>query len=317
MTTSAGGLVGGVLAGRGRRLRHVGVVAFGVLCCLAAGARPVRADSAPAVRIGQAAADGAAADGAASDTAPTTPAEAANIAKKLQNPIGDLISFPVQSNTNFGYGPGNGTQEIVNVQPVVPIHLDARWTLIVRTVLPMVWQPSLQPAPTVPFGTGPITVSAFLAPANPVNGWLWGVGPVVQVPTASDASLGSSVWGGGVTGVLVFMKGPWVAGALANNIWSLGGSSGPQGNRYETFLLQPFVNYNFGNGWYVGTSPVITANWRMRGDHAWTLPIGGQAGRVIKLGKLPVNLLLGAYYNVLRPSQGPNWQIRSQVTLVF
>jgi hypothetical protein len=75
----------------------------------------------------------------------------------------------------------------------------------------------------VPFGTGPITFSAFLSPAEPKNGWLWGVGPVIQVPTASDPTLGSSVWGGGPTGVLVYMKGPWVAGGLANNVWSFGG----------------------------------------------------------------------------------------------
>ena len=78
----------------------------------------------------------------------------------------------------------------------------------------------------MPFGTGPTTFSAFLSPANSVEGWLWGVGPVVQIPTISDKSLGSNVWGGGPTGVLVYMKGPIVAGALVNNVWSFGGTPG-------------------------------------------------------------------------------------------
>jgi hypothetical protein len=240
------------------------------------------------------------------------------LAKKLQNPIGDLYSFPFQNNTNFNSGPHKGTQDILNVQPVIPIHITEDWTVITRTILPLIWQPSQQPAQTVPFGTGPTTFSAFLAPANPVDGWLWGVGPVVQVPTISDATLGSNVWGGGPTGVLVYMKGPWVAGVLANSIWSFGGTPGLGGTRYNSFLTQPFVNYNFGGGWYVGSSPVITASWPALDNKAWTLPVGGQVGRVVKIGgKLPVNLSLGTYYNAVRPEFGSTWQIRTQITFVF
>jgi hypothetical protein len=200
---------------------------------------------------------------------------------------------------------------------VIPIHLNPNWTLITRTILPLIWQPSLQPKHTVPFGSGPTTFSAFLAPANPTNGWLWGLGPVFQVPTASDPTLGSSVWGGGITGVLVYMKGPWVAGVLSNNVWSMGGRSGARGTRYNAFLTQYFVNYNFGEGWYVGSAPIITANWEASHDK-WTLPFGAQVGRVIKIGgKLPVNLSLGAYYNALRPEFGATWQLRSQITIIF
>lgn len=243
---------------------------------------------------------------------------ATELAKKLQNPIGDLYSFPFQNSTNFRYGPNRGTQNILNIQPVIPIHINQDWNVITRTILPLIWQPSLQPGRSVPFGTGSATFSAFLSPSRPVDGWLWGVGPVIQLPTASDSSLGSNVWGGGPTGVLVYMKGPWVAGVLANNVWSFGGRPGPGGTRYNTFLAQPFLNYNFGEGWYVGTSPIITANWLTAGDKAWTLPLGAQVGRVIKIGgKLPVNLTLGAYYNALRPEYGSTWQLRSQVTLIF
>jgi hypothetical protein len=243
---------------------------------------------------------------------------ATELAKKLQNPIGDLYSFPFQSNTNFNYGPHQGTQEILNVQPVIPIHINEDWNVITRTILPLIWQPSLQPAQTVPFGTGPTTFSAFLSPKNPTNGWLWAVGPVVQLPTISDKTLGSPVWGGGPTAAIVYMKGPIVAGALVNNVWSFGGTSGRSGTSYNMFLTQPFVNYNFGEGWYVGTSPIITANWLTTGDHAWTLPVGGNVGRVVKIGgKLPVNFSLGAYYNTLRPEYGSTWQLRTQITLIF
>ena len=240
------------------------------------------------------------------------------LAKKLQNPIGDLYSFPFQNNANFNYGPHSGTQDILNVQPVIPIHINEDWNVITRTILPLIWQPSLQPAHTVPFGTGPTTFSAFLSPHNFTNGWLWGVGPVVQVPTISDKTLGSPVWGGGPTGVVVYMTGPIVSGVLVNNVWSFGGTSLPGGTKYNTFLMQPFLNYNFGEGWYVGSSPVITANWLSSGNNAWTLPVGANVGRVIKIGgKLPVNISLGAYYNALRPQYGSTLQLRTQLTLIF
>ncbi len=178
----------------------------------------------------------------------SSPDSATALAKKLQNPIGDLYSFPFQNNTNFNYGPHQGTQDILNVQPVIPIHINEDWTVITRTILPLIWQPSLQPAQTVPFGTGPTTFSAFLAPASPVNGWLWGIGPVVQIPTISSSTLGSNVWGGGPTGVLVYMKGPWVAGVLANSVWSFGGTSGLGGTRYNSFLTQHFRELQFRQG---------------------------------------------------------------------
>jgi hypothetical protein len=141
--------------------------------------------------------------------------------------------------------------------------------------------------------------------------------PVRQVPTASDRSLGFAVWGGGPTAALVYMKGPWVAGALANNVWSFGGTSGRGGTQYTNFLVRLFVNYNFGEGCYVGSPPIITANWLERGSIACTVPVGALVDRVFSLGKLPVNLSAGGYYSVVLPDDGANWQLRTQVTVIF
>ena len=239
------------------------------------------------------------------------------VAKKLQNPVGDLISVPFQSNTNFNYGPHQGTQELLNIQPVIPIHINDDWNIITRTILPLIWQPTLQPAQTVPSGTGPITFSAFLSPRNSVDGWVWGVGPVNQIPTISSATLGSNVWGGGPTAVVVKTTSRIVAGVLINNVWSFGGTSGIAGTRYSVMTLQPFFNYNLGNGWALSTSPLLTANWYATGDK-WTVPVGAQVQKVIKVrGKLPVSLLLGAYYNPIRQSYGSTWNIRSQIAIIF
>jgi hypothetical protein len=243
---------------------------------------------------------------------------ATELAEKLENPIGDLYNVPFQNNTNFNVGPHSGTQDILNIQPVIPIHATPDWNIITRTILPLVWSPSFQPGASVPpFGLGPTTFSAFLSPSKTVDGWLWGVGPIVQLPTISNKTLGSNVWGAGPAFVIVRTIHPWVYGALINNVFSFGGTSGPAGTKYSLLTLQPFLNYNLGDGWFISTSPIITSNWLTGGEH-WTLPVGANAGRLIKLGgKLPVNLLVGAYYNALRPTGGGTWQLRTQIAIIF
>jgi hypothetical protein len=278
-----------------------------------AGARAQTDTVAPAVSVGLPpdATSGQPTDNGASDSA-------TDLAKKLQNPIGDLISVPFQSNTNFNVGPNKGTQDILNIQPVIPIHLNQDWNVITRTILPLVWNPSLQPGQSVPFGLAPTSFSAFLSPKNPIDGWVLGAGPIAQLPTATSKTLGSNVWGLGPAVVVVKLAGPIVAGALVNNVFSLGGISGPGATQYSQFTFNPFLNYNFGGGWFVGTVPIITAIWPAPGNKAWTLPVGAQAGRVIKIGgKLPVNLLVGAYYNAVRPEFGATWQMRAQVAVIF
>lgn len=257
--------------------------------------------------------------GSAADPAAAVPAEdATEIAKKLQNPLADLVSVPFQENANFGYGPRKGTQDILNIQPVIPFHVDENWNLITRTILPLTWQPRLGPRTGSAFGLGNITESLFFSPKNPVDGIVWGAGPAIVVPSATTGLVGSNIWGGGPTAAILKMDGPWVYGALTNNLFSFGGRSGPGGNSYNSFLLQPFVNYNFKEGWYVTSSPIITANWQAKSGHRWLVPIGGAVGKVEKFGKLPVNLNLGAYYNAVRPSGlGPEWQLRASVTFLL
>jgi len=251
-------------------------------------------------------------------TPPSAPDESAALAEKLQNPIADLISVPFQSNTNFNVGPNKGTQETLNIQPVIPIHLTEDWNVITRTILPLVWNPSFQPIASVPpFGLSPTTFSAFLSPTRDIDGWTFGGGTIIELPTITNKTLGSNVWGIGPAAVAVRTAHPWVYGVLVNTVFSLGGTTGPGGTSYVLTTVNPFVNYNFAGGWFIGADLVSTASWNTGGEK-WTLPVGAKAGRLIKIAdKLLVNLLIGAYYNALRPQGAGTWQLRTQVTLVF
>ena len=130
----------------------------------------------------------------------------------------------------------------------------------------------------------------------------------------------TTTWASDHVVVLHLEKGsPWVYGALVNNIWSVGSSGNPLSNapKYNNGLMQPFLNYNFEGGAYLTSSPIVTVNWEAKGSQQWTVPMGGGAGKIFKIGPLPVNTQLGAYYNVVRPDYAPNWQIRVQVQFMF
>ncbi len=117
--------------------------------------------------------------------------DAAELAKKLQNPVANLISVPIQNNWDFGIGPEDAMRYLVNVQPVIPFSLNQDWNLITRTILPFIHMESPVPDGDDTGGTGDILQSFFFSPKDPVGGWIVGAGPVFLYPSASDDALGS------------------------------------------------------------------------------------------------------------------------------
>lgn len=238
----------------------------------------------------------------------------AELAKAAQNPVANMISLPLQNNTNFGIGPDDETQNMLNIQPVWPVSLNNDWNLITRTIVPVITQPGIFTNDGQITGLGDITFTAFLSPAK--SGKItWGVGPIFLLPTASDESLGTDKWGAGASVVVLAMPGKWVVGSLFSNVWSVGGSGNQDIN---LFTWQYFINYNLPNSWYLTSAPILTANWEADsyGDR-WTIPFGGGGGKIFKIGKQPVNAQVSAYKNVQAPEFGPDWQLRLQLQFLF
>jgi hypothetical protein len=237
------------------------------------------------------------------------------LARAAQNPMANMISFPIQNNTNFGFGPLEKTQNVTNIQPVIPFNLTEDWLLISRTIAPVIYQPEFAHGQGSEFGLGDINQALFIGPSNP-GSIIWGVGPIFLLPTATDNRLGTDKWGVGPAGVALTMRGPWVFGVLAQNIWSFAGDS--DRDDVNQFLLNPFVNYNLGDGLAIGSVPIITANWKADSGEKWTVPIGLQVSKIMPIGKLPINWILGAYYNIEKPDNlGPDWTLRFQVNFMF
>jgi hypothetical protein len=248
----------------------------------------------------------------APDPEPASKSEDADALRKAaQNPIANLISVPFQNNTNFDVGPYHRPQNVLNFQPVIPIHISKDWNLITRWITPIIYQPRLSPTEGAEFGLGNLSPAFFLSPAHSGE-IIWGVGVQTWLPTATDKTLGINKWGAGPAAVALTIQGPWVIGVLANNVWA-----GTEGQRVNTLTVQPFVNYNLPHGWYLTSSPIVTANWIAKGDDRWTVPIGGGVGRLFKVDKLPINTQIQAFYNVVRPTNAPSWTLRFQLQFLF
>ena len=164
---------------------------------------------------------------------------------------------------------------------------------------------------------GDIQQALFFSPRKPgSSSFLWGAGPIFQLPTATDERLGTEKWSAGPAAVGLTVHGPWVAGALVQNIWSFAGDS--DRDDVNQMLIQYFVNYNLPNGWYLTSSPIVTANWKADSDNTWTIPFGGGVGRLLRIGKLPVNVQVQGFYNVEKPDDlGPDWTLRFQVQFLL
>jgi Protein of unknown function (DUF1214) len=240
-------------------------------------------------------------------------ARTAELAKAAQNPVANLISFPLQNNTAFGIGPYERAQNVLNIQPVIPFHISEKWNLITRTILPVVWQPNDQPTQGW-FGFGDLNPGLFLSPAKPGK-LIWGVGPAFVLPTATAEQLGQGKFSLGPSVVVLSTPGHWVLGALVNNVWSV---AGPHERAVvNQMLLQWFVNYNMKKGWYFTTSPIITADWRAPSGNQPVVPFGGGPGRIMKIGFQPVNITGQFYGNAVHPAGTSPWSMRLQIQLLF
>jgi hypothetical protein len=247
----------------------------------------------------------------------------AYIVKASQNPVGNIAAVPIQFNNNYALGPYARYQFNINIQPVIPLTLSKNMTLIARTIIPVLDNPSnLSPAACPPngvcgstFGISDIQEQLFFAPKTKAGALIWGAGPILQFPTASPDFLGTGKWSAGPAAVALVMPGPFVMGMLATQLWSFTGkASTPQ---VDSGLFQPFINYNLKGSWAIATAPILTVNYAAPGNQKWSIPVGGGVTKTFKLGDQPMQLGVTFYTYVERPITTPQTQLRFVWSLLF
>lgn len=240
--------------------------------------------------------------------------KAAELAKKLANPVAALISVPIQYNHDTDYGvDDDGKKQYINIQPVIPMSISEDWNVISRTILPLIDQQDL-PTGEDESGLGDIVQSLFFSPKEPTSqGIIWGAGPVFLIPTATDDFLGGKKWGAGPTAVALKQTGQWTVGFLGNHIWSFAGDD-DRADISATFL-QPFVSYVTKTKTTIGIVSESTYDWK---NDSWSIPIIPQVGQMFKIGSQIMQLTVGAKYWAESPESGPEgWGARVQLTLLF
>lgn len=234
------------------------------------------------------------------------------LAKQLQNPIASLISVPFQGNFDFGFDPNDGSRMIINIQPVIPMSIGEYWNLITRVILPVVSQNDIYGPSGNQFGLGDVTLSAFFSPKAPTkSGLIWGVGPVLSIPTATDQLLGTEKFGVGPTAIGLMQVGKITVGLLFNHVWSVAGSDSRADINNSFF--QPFLAKNFKGGYALSLNTELSQNWDAE---ATTGTINLTGSKVIALGKQRAQVAVGPripYGN----GNNLDWGFRAQFTLLF
>jgi hypothetical protein len=241
-----------------------------------------------------------------------------------QNPISAMYSLPFKF--TFDNGADNGDANVLNIQPVLPVTV-GDWNLVNRIIAPLADAPGGVPGlPGNPgigdtsdsgrtFGLGDINYSLFFNPLETKGKLIWGIGGSVTLPTATDDRLGSGKWSAGPTAVGLVQPSWGTYGMLVRQLWSFAGDDDRRGVNQS--LIEPFVNYNLNNGWYLISDSVITVDWKIDSGDKMTLPLGGGVGKIFKIGDQAMNARVEAYSNVVKPDGAPDWSIGGTIQFLF
>ena len=241
--------------------------------------------------------------------------EEGDLVKKMSNPVSSLISVPLEFDYDQNIGPiDNGNRYSFTAKPVIPITLNEDWNLISRTILPLVIQNDIFPGAGDQTGLGDILQSFFFSPAEPTaSGIIWGLGPAILLPTATDDLLGADTWAAGPNGIVLVQKGPWTIGMLVNHLWDFAGST----NRIDisSTFMQPFLSYSTPTAWTFSLNTESSYSWI---SESWSVPINFGVSKLTKFGKQPVQLKGGLRYWAESPAGGPEgWGFKLGIVFLF
>lgn len=257
------------------------------------------------------------------------PKQAEDWLKAAQNPLIPVFSLPMEY-THHG-GAENGDVSIGSLKPIVPVSI-GNWNMINQLSLNFMGTPGPvngiaelpEPYPgDGASGLGDTTLTSLFSPETSGD-FRWGIGPAFVFPTDTlfgdtedrrSRQLGSGKFSIGPALMVVTQPGPWTLGFKSKQIWSVLGNDSRES--VSQLILEPFANYNVGQGWYLTTDMDTIANWNSHSDNRWTVPVGGGVGKLFNLDNFAINTKVEGYYNVVRPDAAPEWSANFTVQFML
>lgn len=252
----------------------------------------------------------------AQEPPPTAGAEAnqQELGKKLVNPLTDMVSIPLQFNWLNNSGPEKELRTIIYFQPVVPISISEKWNVIGRWMTPYVSNPTSFGGSS---GIGDVMAQAFFSPKTSGT-FSWGAGPMFNLPTTTDPTLGLGKWSAGPAVAVMKQKGGMTYGMLWNNIWSFAKTGATARPDVNMGYFQPVIAHTSHNGVTVVLNTETVADWAAANrDDRWSVPVNVAVSKITRFGLYPMSVQIGGGYYLAKPSYGPSWQMRTTFTLLM
>lgn len=253
--------------------------------------------------------------------------------RAAHNPLSPNFSLPLQY--TFHGGAENGDVHVGSFAPIMPIKFDG-WSLINQLTLNFMGTPGdvtgIRGLPQPYTGEGSDGDAAGLADTffttyfSPAinDEFSLGLGATFVFPTDEPSrELGSGKFSVGPAVMFVYQTPEsWTLSLQAQQIWSVIGSDGR--DTVSQMTVNPTINYNLPNGWYLLSDMEVIANWELPSNQRWTVPIGAGVGKIFALGENAIDTRIEGYYNVVTPGtnssntfSGPTWSIGASVSFIF
>jgi hypothetical protein len=234
------------------------------------------------------------------------PEDGHSLEDKIQNPIANMVSIPI----NYNLSTNSNNSNVVNLQPVIPVELSKKWILVTRTIVPIM---NVATSSGYENGIGNITFLGAITPAKQ-GSFTWGVGPAFMLPAVNE-NLGYNKFSIGPSVIALKQSNGFTYGLLLQNFFSVAGPSNVEDVNY--LYTQVILSKNLKNGWYLYSSPNITADWNAPSGKQWTIPLGAGAGKLITHNRyLPINLKAGLFKYVASPTDA-DWLVQVQATFIL
>ncbi len=238
----------------------------------------------------------------------------ADVSRELQNPLPNLVSLTAMGDVDFGLGEADENRLLLRLIGLLPMRLTEDWNLVVWGVLPIHSNPPTQPGGARMTGVGDALQHLLLSP-RAVGKLVWGIGPVMELPTAVKTDLGSASLALGPSVALVHQDPRWT---LSLQAWHLRSVTGAVGRPIvERTHLQPSAAFTFAGGLNMGLGSEAVYRWGSPERERLTLPVILTLGRVSEVGSQPLNLVLGWRYYATAPLAGPRWGVRLSAAFTF